>query len=64
MADTDYTNDLVLLANTPVQAKSLLHSMEQAAEGIGLYKNANKTALMCFLIKKQPSPTLSGKPLK
>ena len=35
MTDTDYTDDLVLLANTPAQAKSLLHSLEQAARGIG-----------------------------
>ena len=30
-------DDLALLTNTPTQAKSLLHSLEQAARGIGLY---------------------------
>ena len=30
----DYTDDLV--TNTPTQAKSLLHSLEQATKGIGL----------------------------
>ena len=28
---------------TPTQAESLLHSLEQAAEDIGLYVNADKT---------------------
>ena len=40
IADADYTNDLVLLANTSAQAKSLLHSLEQSARGIGLYMNS------------------------
>ena len=31
-----------VLENTPAQAKSLLHSLEQAAWGIGLHENANK----------------------
>ena len=26
--DGDYTNDIALLANTPIQAKTLLHSLE------------------------------------
>ena len=45
--DADYTDDIVLLANTPAQAKTLLHSLEQAAAGIGLH-NADKTEYMCF----------------
>ncbi len=28
ITDADYTDDIVLLANTPVQAKTLLHSLE------------------------------------
>ena len=32
----------------PDQAESLLHSLEQAASGIGLYVNADKTEYMCF----------------
>ena len=46
--DADYANDIALLANTPVQAKSLLHNLEWAAGGIGFYLNAEKTEYMCF----------------
>ena len=52
--DADYTDDIALLANTPTQAKSLLHSLEQAAGGIGLYVNAAKQS-SCALIKKATS---------
>ena len=38
MTDTDYTDDLALLANT-----SLLQSLEQVEGGIDLNMNANKT---------------------
>ena len=37
ISDADYVDDLVHLTNTPVQAKSLLHSREQTARFIGLY---------------------------
>ena len=46
--DTNYTDDIVLLANTPAQAKTLLHSLEQAAAGLGLHVKADKTEYMCF----------------
>ena len=46
--DEDYTNDIALLANTPTQAESLLHSLEQAAGGIGLHVNTDKMEYMCF----------------
>ena len=39
--DADYADDIALLANTPAQAKSLLHSLEWAAGGIGLHVNAD-----------------------
>ena len=52
ITDTDYINDIALLANTPAQAKSLLHSLEQAACGIGLHVNAEKTEF----IKEVTSP--------
>ena len=45
---TDYANDIALLANTPTQAETLLHSLGQAAAGIGLYVYADKTEHMCF----------------
>ena len=48
MTNVDYTDDQVFLTNTPAQAESLLHSLEQAARVIGLYLNANKTEFMCF----------------
>ena len=44
----DYADDLALLANTPNQAETLLHSLERAAAGIGLHVNANKTEYMCY----------------
>ena len=45
---TDDSDDITLLANTPAQAESLLHSLERAAAGIGLHVNADKTENMCF----------------
>ena len=48
ITDADYTDDLALLANTPNQAETLLHSLEQAAAGIGLHVNAHKTEYMCY----------------
>ena len=48
ITDTDYADDLALLANTPNQAETLLHSLERAAAGIGLYVNAHKTEYMCY----------------
>ena len=36
-------DDIALLANTPNQAETLLHSLERAAAGIGLHINAHKT---------------------
>ena len=58
----DCTDDLSLLANTPPQAKSLLHNLEQPARGIGLYENINKTELIYFI--QGVISTLSGKSLK
>ena len=46
--DVDYTDDIALLANTPAEAESLLHSLERAAGGIVLHVNADKTDFMCF----------------
>ena len=46
--DADYADGVVILANTPNQAETLLHSLEQAATGIALYVNAHKTEYMCF----------------
>ena len=40
-----------ILANTPDQAKTLLHSLERAAADIGLYVNAH-TRNICAIIKR------------
>ena len=41
-------DDIALLANTPNQAETQLHSLERAAAGIGLHVNAHKTEYMCY----------------
>ena len=43
MTDADYTDDLALLKNTPVQAESPLHSLAQVVGSNALYLNASKT---------------------
>ena len=59
----DFTDDVVLLANTPARAKSLLHSLERAAITIGLYVNAQKTGSICFNLRGDIS-ILKSSPLK
>ena len=51
ITDTDYADDIAIMANTPMQAETLLHSLEQAAAGIGLHVNAQKLNT-CALIKQ------------
>ena len=63
ITDADYADDIALLANTPNQAKTLLHSLERAAEGIGLNVNAHKTEHMCYNQTDDIS-TLDGTSLK
>ena len=63
ITDADYANDIAILANTPNQAETLLHSLEQAATGIGLYVNAHKMEYMCFNQTGDIS-TLDGSSLK
>ena len=62
MTDADYR--LAFLAGIlPAQAESLLYILKQAAGGIGLYMNINKTEFICF----KPDRTifiLSGRSLK
>ena len=48
-------DDLAVFTNTPPQAKSLQHSLEQAAGGLGWYIKANK--IMCF--KQERATSLS-----
>ena len=63
ITDADYADDIAILANTPNQAETLLHSLEQAAVGIGLHVNEYKTEYMCFNQTGNIS-TLDGTSLK
>ena len=63
ITDADYADDIAILANTPDQAETLLHSLERAAASIGLYVNAHKTEYMCYNQAGDIS-TLEGTPLK
>ena len=57
----DYADYIAILANTPNQAETLLHSLEQAAAGISHHANAHKT--LCFNQTGDIS-TLDGTSLK
>ena len=61
--DTDYADDIALVANTLNQAETLLHNLERAAAGIGLHVNAHKTEYMCYNQTDDIS-TLDGTSLK
>ena len=61
--DVDYVDDIALLANTPIQPKTLLHGLEQAAASIGLNVNADKLEYVCFNQRHNIS-TLNGSSLK
>ena len=63
ITDADYADDIAILANTPDQAETQLHSLERAAANIGLYVNAHKTEYMCYNQTGDIS-TLEGTPLK
>ena len=63
ITDADYADDIAILANTPNQAETLLHSLERAATGIVPHVNAHKTEYMCYNQTGDIS-TLDGTPLK
>ena len=63
ITDADNADDIAILANTSKQAKTLLHSLERAAAGIGLHVNAQETEYMCYNQTGDIS-TLDGTPLK
>ena len=63
ITDINYADDIAILANTPNQAETLLHSLEWAATGIGLHVNAHKTEYMCYN-QTGDITTLDGTPLK
>ena len=63
ITDADYADDIALLANTPNQAETRLHSLERAAVGIGFHVNAHKTEYICYNQTGDTS-TQDGTPLK
>ena len=63
ITDADYADDIAILANTPNQAETLLHSLERAATGIGPHVNAHKTEYMWYY-QTGDITTLEGTPLK
>ena len=63
ITDTDYADDIATQANTPNQAETLLHSLEQAAADIGLDVNAHKTEYM-YYNQTSVISTLDGTSLK
>ena len=48
ITDTDYADDIAILANTPNPAEELLKGLERGAAGIGLNVDAHKTEYMYF----------------
>ena len=63
ITDADYTDNIALLANTPAQTESLLHSLKRAAGSISLHVNADKTEFMS-LGQRSDISTLNGISLK
>ena len=63
ITNADYTDDIAPLANLPVQAESLLDSLNQTSIDIGLHMNVDKTEYMCLNQWGDISP-LNGGPLK
>ena len=48
LTDSDYADDIALLANTPTQAEFLFHSLELTAGGIDPHVNADEMEYMSF----------------
>ena len=48
ITDADYADDLALFSDTIAEATILLHSLEKAAEDVGLYVNASKTEFISY----------------
>ena len=63
IADADYTDDIVIQANTTTQVETPLHSLERAVGGICPHVNADKTECFCFNQRGDIS-ALKGGPLK
>ena len=63
ITDADYVDDIAILANTPNQAETLLHSFVQATAGIAIHVHEHKTEYMCSNQRGEIS-TLDGSTLK
>ena len=63
ITNADYADDIALLANTPNQSETQLHSLKRTAAGIGLHVNAHKTEYMRYYQTCDIS-TLDGTSLK
>ena len=63
ITDTNYANDIALLANLPAQVESLLLRLEWVVGGMGLHVNADKIEYMCFN-QRGDMCTLKSGPLK
>ena len=63
ITDANYADDTAILANTPNEAETLLHSLDRATASIGLHVNAHKTEYMYYNQTGDIS-TLDGTPLK
>ena len=48
ITDADYADDLALFSDKINHAEKLLHALEYASAGIGLYVNAKKTEYVCY----------------
>ena len=48
ITDADYVDEIALLANTPPQVETQLHSLEWAAGGIGHHVNADEMECKCL----------------
>ena len=55
ITDADYADDIAILANTPDQAETLLHSLEREATSIGPMLMHTKRNI-CAIIKRGTSP--------
>ena len=60
ITDADYADDIAILANTPNQVETQLHSLERAAAGIGLHVNAQN---WIYVIIKQATFPHETEPL-
>ena len=60
ITDADYADDIALLANTPTQAETQLHRLDQAAGPISLHVNADETKYIYFNQNGEISTLNSG----